>query len=300
VGSYQRLRVAEVTDQLTLLVARAAGFSEESEEFHAIRILVRNWRERNYNPHMDPDPKTGKARKSQLEFLIDFDLPWAIRRVRFCLGKLNGTGLPGCTSCEDWRGSKRRSGAAMAGKTRLTRKSFLAALREMRKRLNVAFLILSGGQRRLWSRDYEANPFRSSIAALELTSSDLRELLQLSDSERSEKATQLLGEKLTRQSDQTRSDAIDALTDQVRKEFASLFKASGGKCSDAMRPPEEADAGTLPRWNLFLRETLFYYYKHFDDFDQISYQFFTRLMWVRRPISSTSFALAKGRDRLDR
>lgn len=274
-GSYQRLRVAEVTDDLTLLVARAAGFSEESDEFQAIRLLVRDWRDRNYDPHMEPDPETGQARKSQVEFLIDFDLPWAMRRVRFCLSKLNEL------ACLDTQAEKiaqvARGGLTpQLPKSEAEKEEFRKALREMRESLNKAFLTLRGGRRKLWSPDYDTNPFRGDIASLELTSGDLLGLLRKpTDSDRRDEAQRMLRQTLTAPDRpaklQTRSDAVDALTDEVRAQLLGLFKAAGGKCSDAMRPPEGAATAAAPRWELFLRETLFYYYKYFDDFDQISY-----------------------------
>lgn len=272
-GSYQRLRVAEVTDDLTLLVARAAGFSEESDEFQAIRRLVRDWRDRNYDPHMEPDPATGKARQSQVEFLIDFDFPWAMRRVRFCLSKLNDL------ACLD-KHAEKIAAVAHGGLTpqwpesALEKEEFRAALREMRRRLNKAFLILRGGRRSLWSRDYLTNPFFSDVKSLELSSGDLLGLLrQPTDSDRSNEIQRMFREKLTAPKRpaglETRSDAVDALTSEVRKQLAALLINARNKCSDAMRP--ERAAAEAPRWELFLRETLFYYYKYFDDFDQISY-----------------------------
>src|SRR4029453_18159616 len=64
---------------------------------------------------------------------------------------------------------------------------------------------------------------------------------------------------------------VAALTDEVREALASIINHARGKCSDAMRPPEGAAAVEVPRWELFLRQTLFYYYRYFEDFDQISY-----------------------------
>lgn len=274
-GSYQRLRVAEVTDDMTLLVARAAGFSEESDEFLAIRHLVRDWRDRNYDAHMDPDPETKKARKAQLQFLIDFDLPWAMRRVRFCLNKLNDL------ACLDEPAKKLVEVAdrdlEVADRDLMDqwpereseKQEFREALREMRQELNEALLILRSGRRKFWLRDYEKNPFRPDIAALELTSAHLLKLLRLpTDAARNKHARQLLSEKLTDPA-RTRNDAVEALTDKVREELAKVIDKARGKCSKAMNP-EKVTAETS-RWELFLRKTLFYYYKYFEDFDQISY-----------------------------
>jgi patatin-related protein len=274
-GSYQRLRVAEVTDDLTLLVARAAGFSEESDEFQAIRYLVRDWRNRNYDPHMEPDPATGQPRKSELEFLIDFDLPWAIRRVRFCLGKLNDL------ACLDAQAKI----IADVARDELTpdwpddeseKDEFQKALRQMHWRLNEAFIVLRSGRRTLWSSDYDKNPFRIDIKSLELTSADLLGLLQKStDKDRSKEVQRIFDKKLTTEDRpeglQTRDDAVVLLTNKVREKLSDLIDEVRVMCSVAMRPPEGTAAAETPRWELFLRQTLFYYYKYFEDFDQISY-----------------------------
>ena len=268
-GSYQRLRVAEVTDDLTLLVARAAGFSEQSDEFLAIRYLVRHWRDTNYDPHMDD------GKRSQVEFLIEFDLPWAMRRILFVLKKLNEL------ACLDAQ-AKKLAELAHGGTTpqwpegELEKEEFRAELRAMRLGLNEAFLILRGGRRELWSRDYDVNPFRDDIASLELTSADLIKLLkQPTDSDRRKEAERVLGEKLSLPDRpatlQTRSDAVNELTKEVKAKLAVLINETRGKCSEAMRPPEGVAAAQTPRWEMFLRETVFYYYKYFDEFDQISY-----------------------------
>src|SRR5262249_46155591 len=48
-GGYHRLKVATVTDDLTGLVASLAGFDEDSDEFLAVRYLVRRWRDDSFD-----------------------------------------------------------------------------------------------------------------------------------------------------------------------------------------------------------------------------------------------------------
>lgn len=82
-GSYQRLRVAEVTDDLARLIVRAAGLNEDSGEFLAVRALVRHWRKSHYDPE-----KEGNKR-SEHEFLRRFDFLWRLRRLKFVLAKID-------------------------------------------------------------------------------------------------------------------------------------------------------------------------------------------------------------------
>jgi patatin-related protein len=266
---YQRLRVAEVTDDLTLLVARAADFSEESDEFMAIRYLVGDWRASRYDPHMDD------AKRSEVEFLVEFDLLWAVRRIQFVIKKLNDltcldknaqriAGVPRCEKLSSvW--PKEREFA-----------EFREATRRLRAGLNEVFVCLRGERRRLWSPG-ELNPFIASIAGLQIGSRHLLELLrEPTDAKRREKAEQLLNAPLESQADgaepRLRGDAIADLTLKVKTELERVAVEARDKLSTALRPPKDKDAAArLPRWELFLRETLWYYYVYFDEFDQIAY-----------------------------
>jgi len=271
-GSYLRLRVAEVTDDLTLLVARAAGFSEESDEFLAIRYLVRQWRQSHYNPHMED----GKL--SELQFLVEFDLLWAMRRIKFILKKLNELS---CLSEHDE--DSRRTAKVARGRNdpevwpeEGEVDEFRKAVQDLRDKLNKALVTLRGERRKLWSRD-ETNPFRKSIKTLEITSRDLLDLLhEPTDNDRRKKAEALLETSLKEPPAdatnlRTRTDAIGALTENVKRELARVIDNARGDVSNALRPLKDAAAEQQPRWERFLRETIWYYYIYFEDFDQVSY-----------------------------
>jgi hypothetical protein len=133
---------------------------------------------------------------------------------------------------------------------------------------------LRGERRKLWSPG-EANPFVASIAGLQISSRHLLELLrEPTDKTRREKAVQLLnaplGSPVHGAEPRLRGDAIADLTLRVKTELERVAVAARDKLSDTLRPPK-TDASRLPRWELFLRETLWYYHIHFDDFDQIAY-----------------------------
>ena len=82
-ASYQHLRVTEVTDDLALLLTRVAGLDDDSDEFRAVRQLVRCWREK----HFDPDGVGGKL--TEHAFLRRFDIGWRLRRLRHVLTKVD-------------------------------------------------------------------------------------------------------------------------------------------------------------------------------------------------------------------
>src|SRR5690606_3185792 len=81
-GGYHRLKVEAVTDAITSLITRAAGFDEGSDQFLAIRYLVRVWRDRRYAED-PPEPAAGqpRARLSQNRFLLEYDVDYRLRRL---------------------------------------------------------------------------------------------------------------------------------------------------------------------------------------------------------------------------
>jgi patatin-related protein len=285
-GSYQRLRAAEVTDDLALLVTRAAGFSEESEESIAIRYLVRDWRASKYDSHMED----GKS--SIVQFLVEFDLKWTMRRIRFVLKKLNDL------ACLDEKDTNARRIAGVPRRQKVCdiwpdkdeEGEFRKAVWKLRSDLNKAYVDLRGQRRKSWSTD-ETNPFRESIGTLDIGSRNLNELLrEQTDNERREKARELLGKALGDEAaallrklrgnpqdhapkSLTRAEAIQDLTDLVKENLTEAINKARDTCSAALRPQEDDAAAVsgLPRWDRFLRETLWYYYVHFDVYDQISY-----------------------------
>ena len=276
--SYQRLRAAEVTDDMARLVTRAAGFTEDSEEFIAIRYLVRSWRSSKYDSRMED----GKA--SIVAFLVEFDLMWSMRRIRFVLKKLNELASLDADA-KKIAGVPRRQKESDVWPSAADEEEFLKAVSNIRTRLNDAYVYLRGKRRHLWAAD-EDNPFRGIISMLDISSNDLRAVIHEStDADRTNRAKDLLSRPLrdnaaallrevrvtASERELTKADAIEELTNRVREELREVINEVRSMGSEALRPPQ-GDAGkTSPNWELFLRETLWYYYVHFDSFDQIAY-----------------------------
>ncbi|HEV2834057.1 MAG TPA: patatin-like protein [Pyrinomonadaceae bacterium] len=84
-AAYHRLRIAAVTDELAKLIARVAGFDENSDYFVVIRSMVRAWRVQTYVEHrVTPEEK---AMPTANRFLYEFDLSYPIRRVNYLRNK---------------------------------------------------------------------------------------------------------------------------------------------------------------------------------------------------------------------
>lgn len=81
-GVYYRLKVRGIVDYLASLVVSAAGFDPGSDEDFAVHYLVRAWKESKYAS------EPGAGRLSENAFLVDFDLPYRLRRLDFLLERV--------------------------------------------------------------------------------------------------------------------------------------------------------------------------------------------------------------------
>lgn len=84
-AAYHRLRITAVSDQLAKLVARVAGFDEDSDWFIIVRSLVGAWRSKIYVEH-----RTGPEdadRPTANRFLYEFDLAYPLRRINYLRNK---------------------------------------------------------------------------------------------------------------------------------------------------------------------------------------------------------------------
>ena len=84
-AAYHRLRISAVTDQLAKLIARVAGFDEDSDYFIIIRSMVRAWRVKTYVEHRQTDADAAKSTANK--FLYEFDLSYPIRRINYLRNK---------------------------------------------------------------------------------------------------------------------------------------------------------------------------------------------------------------------
>ncbi len=84
-AAYHRLRISAVTDQLAKLIARVAGFDENSDYFIVIRSMVRAWRVKTYVEHRLA-PEHDKLPSANC-FLYEFDLSYPIRRINYLRSK---------------------------------------------------------------------------------------------------------------------------------------------------------------------------------------------------------------------
>ncbi len=83
-GGYHRLKVAALTSELAKVVVDALNMEPDSDEFTAIRELIRAWRDKRY---AEREIKDGVP--SQNKFVMDFDISYRLRRLSFVRAKIN-------------------------------------------------------------------------------------------------------------------------------------------------------------------------------------------------------------------
>lgn len=82
-GTYQRLRVAELTDDLARLFTRLAGLNEDSDDFFAVRYVVRAWRDLRYVHSRSEVPEGSTTTQPFSALLVDLDTAFALRRLHY-------------------------------------------------------------------------------------------------------------------------------------------------------------------------------------------------------------------------
>jgi patatin-related protein len=83
-GSYHRLKVHEATAHLAAVFTQLAGFDATSDECIAIRLLLETWRDARYAEY-----RSAGTLQTQNQFLLDYDLPYRLRRLHFLNRKIN-------------------------------------------------------------------------------------------------------------------------------------------------------------------------------------------------------------------
>ncbi len=84
-AGYHRLRISAVTDGLAKLIARVAGFDENSDYFIIVRAMVRAWRVQTYIEHRLTEADAEKPTANM--FLYEFDLSYPVRRINYLRNK---------------------------------------------------------------------------------------------------------------------------------------------------------------------------------------------------------------------
>ncbi|MCA1816800.1 MAG: patatin-like protein, partial [Acidobacteria bacterium] len=287
-GGYHRVKVAALTDDLARIIVRAANLGEDSDEFAAVRDLVRAWRDQTYS--LSAEESGGGAKPPQSRFLLDFDLDYRLRRLGFLRSKIDEL------TCADDAALKNKlrevfgdSPAAGLSARRGFLGDFRAALHRVRR------LEFSGATEPLllaqapYQRRGTANPLRGKKGVAGEAGADLL------DPERTGVTVAALRQLLLSASGESRAAAASAMVregtparaalDAIAGRLAGRFKGefnrdaegdfkraiieSSHKCGELFgamgAPPPAADAPAAD----WARALLRHYYDDYHLFDQV-------------------------------
>ena len=288
-GAYHRLKVYSVTDDVTRTVTRlATGLADASDQFLAVRYLVRAWRESRYVTYLDPDQPAardasaatgGAAPLTQNRFLLDFDLGYRLRRLNFVRRKADkiyrmddeaGGLLKAAGVAAEWPGDDAQA-------------AFRRTVIEVKRGLTIAFVSLRRVERALNEPD-PAAPNPALLTAIQkiaqnivipgkpgddghptqvqtgLTPDALLALLSpCTEAAREQNAAEIVD-------DPKNAPLLQAFADELARQLGQAFKDA----SDRVRDLLVVKAG-MPAAEAAVRQALGYYYDHFDAYDMVTF-----------------------------
>jgi patatin-related protein len=261
-GGYHRLKVAALTDELTDLIARVEGFDAGSDEFFAIRYLVRAWRDAHYAE----TPKEGQSTQNQ--FLMEFDLSYRIRRLNFIQKKIDQLHALDKTADTIMK-------AAMVGRVSLPSQApqpdaLQQELRKWKCDLNQVLVLLRRAGRLLRSRSHD-NPLRQRIADLNISRSALKQLLEIeNEDDRTRTAEKILSEPSS--GGPSRNAQMEAVATFIREKLKDITVKAAHSCEEILRPPIASSLEITPIGAA--QQCLWHYYENFEQYDLITFPIF--------------------------
>ena len=276
-GGYHRLKVQGVTDELARLLSRIARYDDRSDEFFAIRYLVRAWREAHfvaYAPGQTPGTSAFAATASapvetENAFLARFDLSYRIRRLEFVLTKIDQLSCLDHSTEELFtqRGRTKDDMPQDEG----DREAFRTELERLRGELRAVYEPLRRGRDALQRRGGD-NQIAANLPDLHVSQTDLHDLLKHpTDFARLEAARAML-------SNERRAAALGALSDALAGFIASLTKEASRTSESLLGistaagqaiTPAPAPAASHPQ--AVAIDFVRHYYQSYERYDLISY-----------------------------
>lgn len=265
-GPYHRLRLARVTDEIALLVTRVAGFQENSDEWLAIRTLVREWRRATYIDYLRPSTAGGERPGLLPEplFLFDFDIEYRIRRLQFLVSKIDELTREELVAETASLATGVNLVAAFSGEGGRTR--FNLELNRLRPALGDVLTGLRMAGRALRSRS-PGNPLAGAISRIGLTHADL---LRMIDPRALD-----AGEVLAARHRDGMATAAVQLAGKLRQAFITAGGALTRLLETDMSPAEEAARPLTPEEAA--RGCLRTYHRAFELYDMVRYPIFQTL-----------------------
>lgn len=269
-ASYQRLRVAEVTDELVRLICRTWGFDEDSEKFITVRQVVRGWRDLHYAANPDTDKRMSaksEPKRTQTWFLMYFDVLWRLRRLRFVMSKIDDL------ACFDKRGETTFKAAVDPEKTGFdyrNSENLRDTLLSIRAAVGQEYRTLRQKRQTLWNSPIGAPPVQEKkleeqVAAVRKTLGEisLGKFLS-SDSEITETARR---DRVRKKIEISPEDAGFVLClGKLEEVLNDWFSNSRRGIEEALATTEQTSPGEK-----LLKDAVRFYFDNFDRYDMVAH-----------------------------
>ena len=251
-GIYHRLKVAQVTSDLTSLVSDILNYREGSDEFLAIDKIIERWRHSKYAE----DPKTDLL-KTEFAFVLYFDAAYRFRRLFFVHTRISSfyRFAPGSPEAKD--------------RVRLIKEKFSDPLppevakifddpdparwKRFREELLHIKEKLADALRYLRKTCGDVRSNHALKLAIEQFQPDKDEVARFRQQPKSEKAEEFI---------QARALAFDNVAHHIVSLYADVFQKAAKQCEHALA----AGAGTSEEGKV-ARNAVSEFYNHFDHYD---------------------------------
>jgi patatin-related protein len=260
--AYHRLKVAGVLDDLALMVTRVSGFSDESDEFAAIRCLIQAWAEQRY-----PEEPEQPGQLTQNEFLLRFDLSYRLRRLNFLNERIERLLLFDARAQQVFQRFVEINPRAFAE----VQGQIESQLRAKKTALNGIFVRLRAEARALRSAA-PSNPLGEIVAGFEL---EVRDLLDLLDGATTKEESVARGRdlinrrglypKITEASEEL-NERLLLIFGEASRQATELLELARPRRDDL--PPAQHE---LP-YEVALRP-LRYFYNRYESYDAVAFPF---------------------------
>jgi patatin-related protein len=260
-GGYHRLKIAALTDEIARVITSAADLDPGSDAFLAIRYLVRVWRDASYTAYRRRDttgpPAATETRRTQNRFLMDYDLPYRIRRLSFVLNRIDQLSGLDARAAELMR---QRGVARPPGSTE-ERAAFRAELARLRHGLEPVLHRLRGARETLHARG-PSSRLHEDVLSTGISLERLRTLLESStETLRLEHARWLLADPQRR-----------AGFERIARKLAWFIRQHtkrAGAASEAVLNPSVSESEA--EYSSAARSIVRHYFELYDAYDLISY-----------------------------
>ena len=289
---YSRLKVAGVTDDLALLVCGIAGFRRGSNEYYAVRCLIKAWRSPRYKDALESEEDRTLA-----HFLLRFDFAYRIRRLEFLLRRIDRLRFLSVQPDENSYTNERAaveqlltsvSNAPPPPATKpVMQQAFRDRLQTMRARISNALKNLQTGMQNLHtpmekipadSRDHAKwtgqKKVVQAIAAIHISASDLYEILGAApESDRPVDVDFEFNEDriMARATAVLEKRAFQAPLDNLDQELDEVLRGLFNDATLEIRGAFCVNAGTLSDPEAAACRLVRHYYDFFEDYDSILY-----------------------------